>query len=291
MQNTHALNIDHRYSLFKRSGSIQFTFEGWVRVKRFLFVGMNLRIDFNHLESVLCFMYNGEVRIKPHELDQFLSVAQELKVNGLVQDRSSQSSNEVNKLEPMPLKRSLPTTNDTPVHEVKRESSPPLHLRNKRILLQNIVSAPNTDVDEDSMIEDPLGSNSMMGEPSNSENPGSNNDQVTYDSSFQSESNESLTLETSGIKRSTSALTYELLDAELLKYVSARNSDNLFCCLKCSYKSDRRRTVKRHVEALHFITDGFSCDRCSGLFKTRQSLSRHILKVHKNDPIYFSTAT
>ncbi|CAB4059459.1 unnamed protein product [Lepeophtheirus salmonis] len=89
-------------------------------------------IDFNHLESVLCFMYNGEVRIKPHELDQFLSIAQELKVNGLMQD---QSTNGVNKFETTAPKRSISTTDDLSLHEVKRESSPPLHLQNKRIAL------------------------------------------------------------------------------------------------------------------------------------------------------------
>nr|ACO11295.1 Broad-complex core protein isoform 6 [Caligus rogercresseyi] len=45
-------------------------------------------IELKHLESILCFMYNGEVRVQHEDLDQFLLVAQELCVNGLVQEDS-----------------------------------------------------------------------------------------------------------------------------------------------------------------------------------------------------------
>ncbi|XP_040580958.1 uncharacterized protein [Lepeophtheirus salmonis] len=245
-------------------------------------------IDFNHLESVLCFMYNGEVRIKPHELDQFLSIAQELKVYGLMQDQSPQSSKNVNKIEPMPLKRSLPTTDDTPALEVKRESSSPLHLQNKRVLIENTISTPNTGADEDSLIEDitSIGSNTMMGEPSNVDYLESDNDQDAYDFSFQSEAIENLNQETDPL-----ALRYvsDVLDAEILKYVSDRDANKMYSCLKCSYTSLCKRNLKRHVKARHFDTKVFSCDKCSRMYKTREALSKHVMRFHKSEPNYFRT--
>ncbi|QQP58307.1 Broad-complex core protein isoform 6, partial [Caligus rogercresseyi] len=40
-------------------------------------------IKAKHLESILAFMYNGEVRVESEELDEFLLCAQDLRVNGL----------------------------------------------------------------------------------------------------------------------------------------------------------------------------------------------------------------
>ncbi|QQP53562.1 Putative LOC100869307 [Caligus rogercresseyi] len=64
----------------------------------------------------------------------------------------------------------------------------------------------------------------------------------------------------------------------------------MYNCLKCSYSSLRHLNVKRHIEARHFLTDGFKCSKCSGVFKTRETRSKHFLKQHKGDPVYYSTA-
>eukprot|EP00096_Caligus_rogercresseyi_P007694 TRINITY_DN256_c0_g1_i3.p1 TRINITY_DN256_c0_g1~~TRINITY_DN256_c0_g1_i3.p1 ORF type:complete len:421 (-),score=171.85 TRINITY_DN256_c0_g1_i3:267-1529(-) len=42
-------------------------------------------IQFAHLESLLCFMYNGEVNVTQEDLNNFLAVAEELKIKGLTQ--------------------------------------------------------------------------------------------------------------------------------------------------------------------------------------------------------------
>ncbi|XP_040580961.1 zinc finger and BTB domain-containing protein 24 [Lepeophtheirus salmonis] len=238
-------------------------------------------IDFNHLESVLCFMYNGEVRIKPHELDQFLSIAQELKVNGLMQD---QSTNGVNKFETTAPKRSISTTDDLSLHEVKRESSPPLHLQNKRIALST------TEEDEDSEIEDitPMGNSTMMGEPSNLEYQETDNDQGAYESSFQPEFQE----EDSNFKKESEDGTVkanELLDAKIFELVSPKDPNGKYKCRKCSYSSSIKRDIKNHVEARHFVTNGFACDKCGGRYKTRHSLAMHKRSTHKKDMEFFNT--
>nr|ACO13058.1 Broad-complex core protein isoform 6 [Lepeophtheirus salmonis] len=122
-------------------------------------------VDFNNLESVLCFMYSGEVRVNPEDLDQFLSLAQELQVNGLMQDQSSSEVvkseptlfNEVKKIEPIfeptAPKRSLNASN---IIKLKKEPSP-ISNPSKRISTE----LPD---DEDSDIEviPPSGSSTMM---------------------------------------------------------------------------------------------------------------------------------
>ena len=46
-------------------------------------------VDFPSLQSVLNFMYHGEVNIAQEELNSFLSVAEDLQVKGLTQSKSS----------------------------------------------------------------------------------------------------------------------------------------------------------------------------------------------------------
>ncbi|XP_040564418.1 uncharacterized protein [Lepeophtheirus salmonis] len=63
-------------------------------------------IKFNHLESLLCFMYNGEVNVTQEELNNFLAVAEELKIKGLTQNQSSHSPPSMNEgSHPPPSKR------------------------------------------------------------------------------------------------------------------------------------------------------------------------------------------
>jgi len=51
-------------------------------------------VEFNDLQSVLNFMYHGEVNIAQEELNSFLAVAEDLEVKGLTQNTSERSSKE-----------------------------------------------------------------------------------------------------------------------------------------------------------------------------------------------------
>ena len=46
-------------------------------------------VKFGDLQSVLNFMYHGEVNVAQEELNSFLAVAEELRVKGLTQNQSS----------------------------------------------------------------------------------------------------------------------------------------------------------------------------------------------------------
>merc|ERR1712055_996314 len=49
-------------------------------------------VEFSDLQAVLNFMYHGEVNVAQEELNSFLSVAEDLQVKGLTQNKSAQSS-------------------------------------------------------------------------------------------------------------------------------------------------------------------------------------------------------
>ena len=49
-------------------------------------------VELSNLQSVLDFMYNGEVNVAKEELNSFLALAEELKVRGLTENQSSTKS-------------------------------------------------------------------------------------------------------------------------------------------------------------------------------------------------------
>jgi len=75
-------------------------------------------VKFADLQSVLNFMYHGEVNVAQDELNSFLAVAEELKVKGLTQNNSSSSNN--TKTSPQPAKSSRSADRETPAPPAKR---------------------------------------------------------------------------------------------------------------------------------------------------------------------------
>jgi len=64
-------------------------------------------VEFTDLQAVLNFMYHGEVNVAQEELNSFLAVAEDLKVKGLTQNNSSESSS-------APKTKSEPVASSTP---------------------------------------------------------------------------------------------------------------------------------------------------------------------------------
>ena len=51
-------------------------------------------VKFNDLQSILTFMYHGEVNVAQEDLNSFLSVAEDLRIKGLTQNSSKQEKRE-----------------------------------------------------------------------------------------------------------------------------------------------------------------------------------------------------
>ena len=54
----------------------------------------------------------------------------------------------------------------------------------------------------------------------------------------------------------------------------------VWMCLLCEKTCNVKRDLGRHIEALHVLTDPFSCSLCDGQFSTRRALQRHNLAYH-----------
>ena len=54
-------------------------------------------------------------------------------------------------------------------------------------------------------------------------------------------------------------------------------------CAICNKYLNKKYDVLRHIESLHVETDPYLCLYCSQQFKTRRSVQRHTLAVHKTN--------
>ena len=74
-------------------------------------------VDFPNLQSVLNFMYHGEVNVAQEELNSFLTVAEDLQVKGLTQNKADSSPSPVSN-------ESAPSVGQETKYKVARKAEP-----------------------------------------------------------------------------------------------------------------------------------------------------------------------
>ena len=85
-------------------------------------------VEFTNLQSVLNFMYHGEVNVAQEELNSFLAVAEDLQVKGLTQNISNKPSAPVKEQTastPIPKQRPLKPSPQPPSHRERPTLPPP----------------------------------------------------------------------------------------------------------------------------------------------------------------------
>ncbi|CAB4058920.1 unnamed protein product [Lepeophtheirus salmonis] len=211
-------------------------------------------VDFNHLESVLSFMYDGEVRVEQKDLDDFLSVAQELKVGGLMDEGTpiliptpDRNSPDVMIQDKSPSSDSwIPFIEDNENNGSKcADSNSPLIID----MEDGVVS----DLDDESDLETVESMHSFTPLASQTGNAEKQNTPVISLQEISTSQNPTVDSETFEI----SAEANKIIDSELLKCMSNREKDKKYSCLKCPYRSRFKRHVMNHVEARHIVIDSF----------------------------------
>jgi len=81
-------------------------------------------VEFVNLQSVLSFMYHGEVNVAQEELNSFLSVAEDLEVKGLTQNHSPSNSKNNSKQEPASHKKTVFETSSSSLPPPKHQRPP-----------------------------------------------------------------------------------------------------------------------------------------------------------------------
>ena len=81
-------------------------------------------VKFGDLQSVLNFMYHGEVNVAQEELNSFLAIAEELRVKGLTQNNGSSSSQNQQPTASKPAPSTLPKTLPLPKPSPRPQMDP-----------------------------------------------------------------------------------------------------------------------------------------------------------------------
>ncbi|CAB4062028.1 Broad-complex core protein isoform 6,Protein tramtrack, alpha isoform,Protein bric-a-brac 1,Protein tramtrack, beta isoform,Longitudinals lacking protein-like,Broad-complex core protein isoforms 1/2/3/4/5,Protein abrupt,Protein bric-a-brac 2 [Lepeophtheirus salmonis] len=262
-------------------------------------------IKFNHLESLLCFMYNGEVNVTQEELNNFLAVAEELKIKGLTQNQSSHSPPSMNegshpppRVPPLSSVQSSVGTpgggSSTPRPRVPPPSQRPPPLPQPSNVFEDDdeieditpVKAEPKDTTGNTMVVTPdvslgpddLGDDAYTHEDENYEEYaqyGSESGEMSY--------NEGGSLMDPGLAAvpgPSGAPTaadgnkglLEELEREIDTYVMD-DTPGISSCRKCGYSTTVRSRLRRHIEARHY-----SCLEC-GHFSHQSSDLRKTYRV------------
>jgi len=240
-------------------------------------------ISFKEIQSVLNFMYHGEANIAQDDLNNFLAVAEDLKVKGLTQgnsDSSANNSSSRSKVEPSkPAKDRTSSTFRKPVaaqsssvsamedDDIQEVASVPIKQEMETIKTQPGAAAGYqnyTEVGDTALTT----AGAEYGEEQYYEE---------YDESYNEDYGAQGTMGTVD-KGDRVELSHDQLDEYINQNLSHDNVH--WVCNICSKPGKKRLDVSRHIEAKHVVMAPLICSLCNNPFKTRDSLRKHMAKSH-----------
>jgi len=264
-------------------------------------------IKYLDIVSVLNFMYHGEVSVAQEDLNSFLAVAEDLKVKGLTQNDSDNSS-KVNQIYPSQANKVKTRPDNQPTPSYKPPAAPPIIPQPKPPVPVQRKYHPSPkythEVDHDEIQEVvPIkaepgsmpGTIQSMEEEyvDNTIHPGEgvvadpNNtiygDEYADYSNYEAEQS----YDEGTMAQQSMATTVEgnqeldaLVEQMMSKIVNLGQTE--FVCNVCKKVMKKRRHMMCHVET-HIEGVSHVCNLCNKVFKTRNSLDKHKHTYHKGE--------
>jgi len=248
-------------------------------------------VKYIDLMAVLNFMYHGEVNVAQEDLNSFLAIAEDLKVKGLTQNKSEETSRKQSIPQthnphserqdsalqhpkrartavapPDPVNRSNTTINyepDDDVQEVVPIKTEPVNLPTETQHIQVEDHAQHGQVVDPSM-ENSVG---MYEESYTDYEAYEGDNERGYDGSLGTADN------VDGNKELDMLINTSM--------VKDAGDAGLWRCLKCNVANRHKARIRTHVET-HFQSQQL-CTMCNQICKTRDSLRKHIAKMHRDD--------
>jgi len=239
-------------------------------------------VKFSDLQSVLNFMYHGEVNVAQEELNSFLAVAEELRVKGLTQNNSQSGSSSHQQppskpptllkppSQPRPTPRPPPQQSD-PVPPPKRPRPAPIEDDD----IQEVVPVKSEPVqyqaaETSHALAPQEGELQQYGEGEYEDYGQYEGDDGGYEGAM---------VGMDGTK-AWSADHGEV--DEKIESLMGRVLEGGYVCHACGYSNAIRTDMKKHCET-HIETPGYPCIYCQKHFKTRNSLNKHTSTKHREE--------
>jgi len=268
-------------------------------------------VKYSDLQSVLNFMYHGEVNVAQDELNSFLAVAEELRVKGLTQNNQSSSSSRPAKEErlraspPPPAKSRASEPSPAPPAKRPRPNPPPVpqsfSAPPEDDDIQEVVPVKSEPRDNSavSALADSYGGggvNTNALTPANDHQLATDED-ANYDESYEdyggygdqsydaSMMDPNMTGDTNKgpVRQATmKVLKRSLEDKSILEDLATTylrkdvDRPGGYICSICGKAVRDKYAGKDHLEGKHFPTDGaYSCSKCEKQLNTRKALISH----------------
>jgi len=240
-------------------------------------------VKYHDLQSVLQFMYHGEVNVAQEELNSFLAVAEELRVKGLTQGQSAP---------PLPPTQHPRKSSSFAEPSPREQPAPPK--RSRPSLQQQQTPSPRVEVDvEVQEVTQPI----VKSEPSahypvpehsvatyqgeeagyGEEDYGAYEDESAYEGGVQLAD----TAKGSGLGF---GLDNPKLPEDLYAFCIKEPGDPKWTCALCAiFSHNGRGQVRNHVESRHFPNVfEYHCKICLKTCSTKKGLEVHMSEKHRN---------
>lgn len=211
-------------------------------------------VKYKELQSILSFMYQGEITVAQEDLSRFLEIAGDLKITGLAEAIKEESI-------------------------LKEENL--LHITH-----QNISPSPNRFITNEENItldnsEDKESDGPTDQYPPNTSENFHNN--KNYDEGLiKLEKNQDQSL----IAKSADQFMCKICDKTFLSHTGVRlhtksvHEERQFNCDKCNYTVKQKGHLNRHIEVSH-LGERHQCDKCEYKATRKDSLKVHIERIHE----------
>jgi len=271
-------------------------------------------VKYSDLQSVLNFMYHGEVNVAQEELNSFLSVAEELSVKGLTQNQSSTQNNKSENYsvpKPQIIKPPIPQPSERDQQQPKkpRQVPPAVQNSNQRVDddIQEVVpvkSEPKDPPPPSQSLPPPpqqqlfspaqqqghvlaqADDEQALAYPDDSyEDYGQYGDEQEYHGGMAGMSGLGNHPGAAGAEGAEGNMFQD--PTELLQFVRKDPTDAKFYCTLCThtvYGHKNSYNTRNHVESQHFPKMfSYPCDKCHMTFSTNNAISLHKSRKHKAD--------
>jgi len=257
-------------------------------------------VKYTDLQSVLNFMYHGEVNVAQEELNSFLAVAEDLRVKGLTQNQSGPSAR---------TKETYPTPKPQDIPKVRAPDPAPPPKRSRPAPPVSSYSQDDDDIQEVVPVKTEPRDHVPTPAPVDMyHDPGPTVHQVTtapsqpshnvpqqsqqlqqMDDSLQYGGDESYDdygqygadggYDGAMVDQGIGAQDNNKGEEDILRVVASRYMESLgsgqWQCTICGLIRGKK-DLRRHIEAKHLENTSVTCNKCARTFKTRDSRRKHI---------------
>jgi len=256
-------------------------------------------VEFIDLQAILNFMYHGEVNVAQEELNSFLTVAEDLQVKGLTQNKSaSQPTPQHQKTEAnLKLKPRFPNKH-SPILPIPQTTK----LSNKTQATENYGNPHQDDDDVQEVTVPEVKKEPQISRPYCTPDPDPLIDQldITNNEETHTMGMQMATTEENYVEEEYDYGEYEVEAGEMAGYQGqgvdtshgvADSSSYLatelngagvkvFSCQLCGKVFKQKPNAKTHVESVHVTGVQVNCGICAKIFKNKESLKTHFRIKH-----------